>query len=535
MRFELALGSNSNHFNLKPLLSGMKRILPLCFAFAVSVLNAQTIDQWAVDGIVQFKIDADPGFDLLNYAGGNIALDLLVSTYGGTDISQPYALPGTSLDSVYRIEFTSISQVNALITALEALPFVEFAEKYPLCVTYNTPNDFASQQWYLSKINAELGWDYSTGNSNVLIAIIDNAVAIDHEDLNANIYTNTAEANGLPLIDDDLNGAVDDVNGYDVSNLDANPRPPAGQGNATSWVHGTHVAGLASAATNNGSGMAGLGYNCSILPVKCANDNSDGGSFDKVIDGVFYALRSGADVINMSFGTPSDNQVFKMMIQQAAASNIVLIAAAGNDNVNTPFYPAAYPECISVGATNENDIKASFSNFGTTVDVMAPGVNMYSTLLDASNPYGTLNGTSMAAPLVSGLAGLLLADQPQLTAPLVRNRILSSCDDISAVNPGLNGQLGAGRINAFKTLGNVGVDEMAQEVNVAYPNPVSGGILYVDREWLNHTFMLHDASGRTVLSGPATLSMDLSELPAGIYLLKVFADTGTITQRLMVP
>ncbi len=496
-------------------------------------LHAQTVDPNAVDGHLHIKLSADPGLVLDGYTGGNLTLDLLFATSGLDSIYKPFPMSGSALDSIYRVVFPNAAQVDALIPVLEALPYVEYAEKNPIAFTFQTPNDLQSNQWSLFKIDAELAWNHSTGSPNVLVAILDNAIAIDHADLAANIYTNTAESNGLPFIDDDLNGRADDINGYDVVDNDANPRPPANaSGNSDGFTHGTHVAGIAGAATNNGIGMASIGHSIKILPVKIA-DNANG-NLSGGLDGIFYAMRSGADIISMSWGLLSDVATLRTLIQQAAASDIVLVAAAGNDGDQTIHYPAAYPQVISVGATDQNDQKASFSNFGTTVDVMAPGVDIYSTLPESNNTYGTSSGTSMATPMVAGLAALVKSQFPSMTATQIRQRIEQGCDDISAQNPGMNGMLGAGRINAFQTLGNVSISELNGGTFSIYPNPA------IDR--LNFkksvtddvsSIAIVDVSGREVISSSWVESLDVSNLAAGIYTVLIEAN-GKLSQTKMM-
>ena len=283
-------------------------------------------------------------------------------------------------------------------------------------------------------------------NETIPVAVLDNAIAIDHVDLAANVYTNSAESGGLSLLDDDFNGFADDVNGYDVSDNDNNPRPP---GNGDGFAHGTHVAGIVGAVTNNGSGIASLGYSCTILPVKIAS-NSNGSALNGSIDGIFYAMQSGADVINMSWGVQTDAATLRTVIAQAAADGIVLVAAAGNDGNQNLHYPAAYSEVISVGSTNQNDQLSAFSNFGSTIDLVAPGEGIYSTLPQGNNTYGDLSGTSMAAPLVAALASLVKAEFPSFNRIQIQQRMEQGCDDISAQNPGQNGQYGLGESMFFK-------------------------------------------------------------------------------------
>jgi serine protease len=519
---------------IKQLLS--KSIFSFLLVAAISVgfkATAQTVDPNAVDGHLHIKLSDAAPVNLDGYTGGNLTVDLLFSASGLDSIYKPFPLSGTALDSIYRIIFPNAAQVDLLIAALEVLPYIEYVEKNPIVFTTQTPNDLQAGQWSLAKIQAENAWNYSTGSSNVLLAVLDDAVAIDHEDLAANIYTNSAEANGFPLLDDDGNGRADDVNGFDVADNNDNPRPPANaSGNNDGFTHGTHVAGIAGAVTNNGTGMASIGYSVKILPVKIADDanaNLTGG-----LDGIFYATRSGADVISMSWGLYSDVATLKTLIQQAAAQGILLVAAAGNEGDESLFYPAAYNEVISVGATDQNDQKAGFSNFGSTISVMAPGVGIYSTLPEGNNTYGNKNGTSMATPMVAGLAALVKSHFPGMSATQIRQRIEDGCEDISTQNPSLNGLIGAGRINAFQTLGNVSVRELTGGTFNIYPNPTRDQINFNKsaKDDVSRIAIL-DVSGREIISSTWVESLNVSSLSAGIYTVLIEAN-GNLSQTKMM-
>lgn len=493
----------------------------VCSLLLSTTTQSQTVDPLAVDGEIHIKVNPSLSFDLDGYTGGNLTFDLVFNVSGLDSIYKPFPLANTELDSIYRVVFPNYSQVDVLINALSALPFVEYAEKNPIVTEFLEPNDFQANQWYLTKIQAQTAWNFNTGSSNVVVAVIDDAVAIDHQDLSANIYQNAAESGGFPLIDDDLNGQSDDVNGYDVANGDANPRPPSNaSGNDDGFAHGTHVAGLVSASTNNNVGIASLGFNTTILPVKIADDAS--GALTGSLDGIFYAMRSGVDIINMSWGTSTDATALKAVISQAYSSGITLIAAAGNDGSTNPFYPAAYPEVISVGATNPDDFVTGFSNYGSTIDVMAPGSGIYSTLPEGDNTYGNLNGTSMAAPLVSALAALLKAENGNYSSQEIKQRIQAGCENIDAINPNYAGQIGAGRINAFNTVGNVSVSTVEKLDLMVYPNPTTDFIRFQGADLpLNATVVIIDCLGRTVIQQPFQNQISLKNLPAGIFTVRV--------------
>lgn len=506
--------------------------------------TAQTIDPNYIDGIVQFKLNDNSLLELDPYTNNVLALNLILSTYGVDTLFKPFKMPGTPLDKVYRIEFTNISLVNNLIADLELIPDVEFAEKSPLYKTTSTPNDLQSTQWALTKIKAPEAWDISSGSANIVIAIVDNAVMHSHEDLVGNRWVNTAEQGGLPAIDDDFNGFTDDIYGYDVANSDNNPEPPANTNNSSAFIHGTHVAGIAAAATNNGVGMASLGYNCKFMSVKCSPDNSNGQSLTKAQDGIYYAMRAGADVISMSFASPGDALVSQLIIDQAYNAGIVLIAAAGNDNTNTPYYPAYYSNVIAVGATNENDEKASFSNYGNWVDVMAPGTNIYSTLPENGNTYGNRQGTSMATPFVSGLAGLVLAQNGNLSPAQVKNKIMQGCENIDSHNSNYLGQIGAGRINALYTFSPLGVSTSAENIErTIFPNPTQAGTM-VNLMWQdgivgNVNVSILDITGKLVSSNTINTQNQIAltgtqNLNAGTYFIKLNWGENQLMEKLVV-
>lgn len=350
---------------------------------------------------------------------------------------------GEKLNSTYLIEFSNAKLVEELITVLSQDPFIEYAEKIPLDRYDLTPNDTQfPNQWYLDKIGATGAWDYFSTGSNIIIAIVDDAVERFHSDLNPNVWVNTGEIpnNG---IDDDGNGYIDDINGWDVANNNANVDPPS-----TTSNHGTHVAGISSAATNNGLGISSIGFSCKIMCVKSTNQPPP--SISHGYEGVLYAANNGAHIINMSWGGPNFSATAQNVIQFALDRGSILVASAGNSNSSNLSYPAAFPGVISVASTDANDIKSSFSNFGGWVKISAPGSSILSTLPGSS--FGNLSGTSMASPMVAGLLGLMKSLNPTMPNADLINCLYSSSDNINILNPNFAGFLGAGRINALKAM-----------------------------------------------------------------------------------
>ncbi len=352
------------------------------------------------------------------------------------------------MEKVYRVYFKKTEFTSKLLTDIPALPYIEYVEQIPIYQTFYTPNDLHSSQWNLTQIQAETAWDFVQGSENTVVAIVDDAVELTHEDLAANIWQNQGEVpnNG---VDDDGNGYVDDIQGYDVADDDNNPNPPS-NADAHHFSHGTHCAGIISAVTDNNKGIAAIGGNVELMVVKTKESTTSGSSLQAGMEGVEYAIAAGADVISMSWGGPAYSQTLQDLMTIAHEKGIVLVAAAGNSDTNAPMYPASYEHVISVGATNQEDEKAFFSNYGDKIDVMAPGFEIWSTV--AGNSYDFKNGTSMACPLVAGLAGLMLSYDANISPNDIEECLKSSSENIDTQNSAYLGQIGAGRINAFDAL-----------------------------------------------------------------------------------
>lgn len=316
---------------------------------------------------------------------------------------------------------------------------VEYAEPHFLYITNNTPdasrqndgnttnesaafqapNDvlYARYQWNLPIIETEKGWGIGRGNQNVIVGVVDTGVDLNHPDLKGHLLEGTnvvSEGNSAPN---------DDVG------------------------HGTHVAGVISALVNNGEGVAGMSWFNPILPVKVL-DSSGSGSTYAVAQGVIWAADHGAKVINLSLGNYADAQFLHDAIRYAYNKDVVIIAAAGNDNTERPSYPAAYPEVFAVAATDANKNKASFSNYGDHIAVSAPGVSIASTY--PNNQYAALSGTSMASPHVSALAALIRSANPDLKNTDVMDIMRRSAMDIGP--SGKDKYYGFGQIDVVKAL-----------------------------------------------------------------------------------
>jgi len=318
-----------------------------------------------------------------------------------------------------------------------------------------TPNDPSySSLWGLhnlgqtggnqdADIDAPEAWDLDTGSSSVVVAVIDTGVDYTHPDLAANMWVNPGEIAGNN-IDDDGNGYIDDIYGYDFANNDADPMDDNN--------HGSHVSGTIAAVGNNGVGVVGVSWNASIMAVKFLSA-SGSGSTSGAISSVLYAANNGAKIMNNSWGGGGYSQALQDAITTADAAGALFVVAAGNSNSNndtTPYYPANYsgPHIVVVAATDSSDGKAGFSSYGaTTVDLGAPGVAILSTT--PGNSYSSFSGTSMATPHVAGAAAVVLAANPGMTNVQLKAQILSNVDPI----PSMAGiTTTGGRLNLFAAL-----------------------------------------------------------------------------------
>lgn len=300
--------------------------------------------------------------------------------------------------------------------------------------------------WRLGKkgedINAEKAWTVSRGRSTVKIAVIDTGVDYDHPDLKKNILMNDAEFNGTEGVDDDGNGYVDDVFGYDFANNDGDPMDGHG--------HGTHCAGVIG-ATHNRAGIRGVMGSVKVLPIKFLTDGGSG-TLENAVKSIDYAIKMKVDIMSNSWGGGGKNQALLDAIAAANEAGIAFVAAAGNsynNNDKNPSYPASYKvdNVISVGSMDGNGKKSWFSNYGKeSVHVFAPGSDILSTVLKGG--YKKMSGTSMATPFVSGAIGLLLTHERNLSPKEIRDRVVGT----AVKSKPLQKYTQSGRLDAYRLL-----------------------------------------------------------------------------------
>ena len=391
---------------------------------------------------------------------GVFSIDRLCLDQKVVKVEQWYAYPVQNAQLRQIVErlyvfYIEANEVGQAITEFAVDPNIASADLYRIPELDYTPNDpQRGSQWHLGKIQAYGAWDLIRGDSTrySIIGIVDTGVYWMHPDLSRNMWINELEdlnhnnildAGDINGVDNDGDGYVDDVIGWDMADNDYDPQEP-------SPIHGTHVAGCASEATNNSIGGAGLGWSARLLAVKGGDIDGD---LVAVWQGVVYAADRGAQIINCSWGSPGHSSSEQIIINTVYSMGVTVVAAAGNDDFWTPpyfNYPSAYDHVIAVAATNSNDTKASFTNYGSWVDVSAPGSGIYATW--SNNTYINLSGTSMSSPMVAALAGLLKAINHTLTVDQITSHIKDYADNIDALNPGFAGLLGTGRINAMASL-----------------------------------------------------------------------------------
>lgn len=368
------------------------------------------------------------------------------SFIGVRDMKELYSNKNNAeLNKIYIIKYTSPHDPLFLSKTIKKRKNIVWAEPHFVDDITFSPDDSAytdSTQWYLYAIKAAEAWDITKGDPDIVIGIIDTGVYWHHPDLEGNIWTNTGE---IPdnNIDDDNNGYIDDVHGWDFGSGDNDPTEDAP-------VHGTHVAGIAAAVTNNSTGIASIGFKTKIMPVKITSGSS--GEFAFPFDAIRYAIDNGANILNFSWRGTSYSNAEQELMNYAISKGVVIIAAAGNDNSDAPTYPASYKGVLSVAGTQTGDTRYSASNYGETIDVAAPGVSIYSTW-DKSD-YRWMSGTSMSTPLTAGLAALVKSQFPNYSPLQIEEQIRANTDNIDGVNPGFEKLLGSGRINAFKAVSN---------------------------------------------------------------------------------
>lgn len=430
------------------------------------------------DRLVRFKLDArHQGADLdrirtdLEQDFGDVRiepwLDENLLRYSARGFSDVFSLFGPtfdvgsslrglerfrSLSRIYLLRYDAPIPIEKAITAISRLESVEYAEPVAYPRPFGIPSDPAvqsNQQWHHQVIGMFAAWDILTADSTSVIAIIDTGIESDHPDLAEAIWLNPGEAGPLADngFDDDGNGLIDDWWGYDFGGADG-----LSEDNDPSAVdddHGTNVAGIAGSVGDNQAGGAGVAYGARLMAVKVGDDA--GRSLPGAYDGLLYAAAMGARVINCSWGAAGFSRAEDELVRYVHEDlNALVIAAADNDGADRAAYPAGYSSAMSVAGTRPNDAKTGSSNYHHTVDIAAPGIDIYTTARNKG--YSIQSGTSMAAPIVSGAAALVLLRDPSLTADQVEAILQASAVNIDLQNTPYINKLGSGRVDVASAL-----------------------------------------------------------------------------------
>ena len=372
----------------------------------------------------------DKSADVVIMVDGTAAFDRVSSIAASKNA--PFGLSSAS-SGVITLKASGID--DSLLAEIASVPGVKDVSSVLKARTMFVPNDPEfSLQWGVRAINATGSWDITRGNHSVVVAELDTGIDWNHPDLIANIWSDSQGYHGYNFIANNRVPMDDNVNSYDE----------AGNWQAgTNTYHGTHVAGIIAAGNNTGMGVAGMAQ-ILLMAVKVMNDSGEGTDVT-VSSGLDWAVDHGADIVTMSLGVDGMSSVLQQSVVRAAGRGVVMVAASGNNGDSFLSYPAAYPQVIAVGAIDASRNKASFSNWGNGLEIMAPGDRIYST--QGSSGYQYLSGTSTATPYVAGVAALMLSVNPGLTPARVREVLNATATDMSS--PNYDVSTGWGLVDAF--------------------------------------------------------------------------------------
>jgi hypothetical protein len=390
-------------------------------------------------------------------------LDALLHRLGATQVQQKfphaqlpnYDQPGAvDLRLVYQAWFNQDVSLSKVQHALQGTGMLAYVEPLYYRAPLHQPNDPLADstvtpgQYHLKNIRAYQAWDLTKGDTTVLIGITDTGFRLTHQDLAGQWQRNYQDP--PDGIDNDHDGYIDNYRGWDFADRDNNPSPNS----YAQPLHGVHTAGAASGRADNGTGIAGVGFNCRFLPLKIYPGTATG-SFAGY-EAIVYAAEHGCKIINMSWGGAGGRSQFEQdAISYAAITHdVVLVAAAGNTNAELDFYPASYDHVLSVGWCGPSDIRSGSATYSRRIDLVAPGEAIYTTWGDTDADYVRVGGSSFAAPLVAGAAALVRARFPQLSAEQVIAQLRATTDNIYNLpgNAAYAGKLGTGRLNVFRAV-----------------------------------------------------------------------------------
>ena len=464
----------------------MKTQSPNVVSLALSLAIASTMVATAKTGEQTYLVKPSP-------QASEAALHALLKAHGARETGKVERIG-------VRVVSVPAQAAEKLAAALQNNPAIEFAEPDSTAQALaNDPYYTNGSQWSLPKIQAASAWALTTGSPDVVVAVIDTGVHATHPDLAGRVLP------GRDFVNNDMD-ATDD------------------QG------HGTAVAGIIGAATNNATGMAGISWQSPILPVKVLSSTGSG-SYSAIANGIIWAADQGAQIINLSLGGTSASITLQNAVDYAWSRNAVIIAAAGNNGNDTPLYPAACKNVVAVSATTSTDTRPTWSNFGTYVDLSAPGANILT--LSGNSSYAYTNGTSFSSPTVAGVVALMAATNTSLTNRVLVDTLLANCDDIGQT--GYDVYYGHGRVQAARAVQAAAAitppDTSAPVVALAAPTAgeTLSGIVTItasasdDRAVTGMELLLAGEIIAQSSSGNLSLDLDTTLYLDGVYALEVRA------------
>lgn len=505
-------------------------------------------------------------------AGQKINMNPIAKTLGlknldilnqGQNISTIESIGNSNITQTFLLTFKESKNISELVKQYKTIEELDFAEpNYTIEAggvrkddAFSFPNDFYfNRQWGLhnngsftvsgmpftsvndADVDMDQAWDIETGDPNLIIAVSDSGLNMNHVDIASRIWNKSSEP--IDGIDNDGNGLIDDYRGWDWVNADNDPADDHG--------HGTNCTGIIGTIANNSVGYAGVNWNSKIMPLKVL-DNNNSGSYASMANSIYYAADNGAKIISMSVGGSAQSTSLSNAIDYANTKDAVLVACMMNFNNNVTYYPAGYaatkPNVIAVGSTNSNDQRTnpffwsatSGSNYGNHINLVAPGNYIWglgnASITDYNSYWG---GTSQATPLVAGIASLLKSKQPSLTPLQIRNALTSTAQDQVGLPsedvPGWDQYMGSGRVNALAALtpflGTHTPDFNAEKLTIV--NPVTQnelkieamGSLQGDYEISLLTFDGKKVKGENIRLNQGRNTVDF-KYPKGAYILTI--------------
>ncbi|MFQ5583919.1 MAG: S8 family peptidase, partial [Calditrichia bacterium] len=528
------------------MLRSLSLFLILCFSFPVTVVGQQIIVRLSPSVLISEKA---PGIS--KYISNSPELNSILARRPPGRIRKLFRnskrkLPA-KLSNIYIWQYEGEDTAQQVTSELRGIPAVVYAQKNRAFKISLSPNDADyAQQWYLPAIHAERAWDIEQGNPSVIVGVIDTGIDYNHEDLQRQLWVNSPEdinQNGrldsldVNGIDDDGNGYIDDVIGWDFTDAPNFPDrgdfrdPDNDPMDEFSTGHGTPIAGIISAAQNNRIGISGLAPGARIMALR-AGTASGFLEEDDVAEAIIYAIDNGCRIVNMSFGDFTISYLLRDAIRYGESEGLIFVAASGNSGNTVLQYPAALDETIAVGATTRTDSLASFSTGGSKLNLVAPGQEIYSCQI--GNSYGFNNGTSFSAPVVSGALALIWSFHPNFSPQEIKGALYAGCTDLGRA--GWDISYGHGLVNVFRSLQIIdqgfaeishpgmndgfAVDQLAITGTVFSPALYSFSLSYGTGETPREWFQIAEVTGQQVIEDTLA-EWDISALPDTTYTIEL--------------